>query len=225
MVDSAGWTGMTPSPRPPRPPIPPPIPVPPEMKRARWLFLAAAGALAAYTILIGKMSPSSAHSLAQGLSPITDLMGIIIPSVASVQADLVARGFPDRAVIVGHAYAMQWLFALVALLLPIPDFWRSRAYLKADRERARALPGARRVGWRFRIGLALFLALFMAFPFFGISHTNGRRGFDLALSNTHLFERLFLFAGWLLMGVVMLVVAVRFISGPEDPPRPESISR
>ncbi|WP_343713290.1 hypothetical protein [Inquilinus sp.] len=152
-------------------------------------------------------------------------MGIIIPSVASVQADLVARGFPDRAVIVGHAYAMQWLFALVALLLPIPDFWRSRAYLKADRERARALPGARRVGWRFRIGLALFLALFMAFPFFGISHTNGRRGFDLALSNTHLFERLFLFAGWLLMGVVMLVVAVRFISGPEDPPRPESISR
>ncbi|MDR6288702.1 MULTISPECIES: hypothetical protein [Inquilinus] len=194
----------------------------PQVKRAGLLTLSCFAALVAYTALIGGMDPPSALALADWLAPLTRLMKRLVPAVSMVETGLQDEGLPARATIIAHAYAMQWFLAYASLLLPLPDLWRGRGYLKALVARVGSAPGAQRPGLRVWAGIILVLALFAFLPFFGPSAADGQYEFDLALSNAHLFERLLFLSLWIITGFAACVAVICKLTRPDAMPRPES---
>jgi hypothetical protein len=195
----------------------------PEIRRAGLLGFSCFAALAAYTALIGGLDLPSAYAVADWMAPVTRLMKHLAPSVSDVETDLRAQGSPTRAVIIAHAFAVQWLLAYACVLLPLPSLWRGRGYLKAAAARARLVPNVRRRSWLGKwSGTALALAYFVFLPFFGSSSADGRSGFDLALSNSHLFGRLLFLGVWIVIGIVAAIAFMRMFAGPGGQPRPES---
>lgn len=137
--------------------------------RCRWsLGILFAGFIAAFlytfVLAIDEGMLGDWLTLAQ---PVTDAIGRIVPAPRLVAADLVRRGFPARAVFVGHVVAFQWLicalYSIGAGALVCADGGRLRRHFAAQRETTSSGPTDRT--WRKTAAGILFGILFLYAPF------------------------------------------------------------
>src|SRR5579859_1820309 len=179
----------------------------PRFKLSWRILFAGYGAALLYTIVLTISGSGRATVWLQISQPLTHFMGLVVPSIDRISAELVQRGYADRAGYAANVLAFQWLASAVCWLLATALLFLerdrvSRAFSAAREVTLGSIP--RRTFMNFYLPLPFAVGFVVWWPLDGNSFERGRGHYDLALGSGGLYFPFLAFTAfwWLCLYVV-----------------------